>query len=173
MGRCDVAWKNALLVILVVAATSFGVGCRTTEEFNPFSNFDDYEIIVVEDFGGPGTVGFEFAERVARSLASGGRFRTIERSEPEGRALRMRGNVVQYKKGNPALRLRYGRNVGNARVSVEVRLEDYATGDFVASFRVSESYEKELTRTILHQDLGTLAERAADAVAERVESLGE
>jgi hypothetical protein len=69
------------------------------------------------------------------------------------------------------MRLRYGHNIGNARFSAVVQIEDFATGDFVASFSLSETYDTTRDRERVHQDLDTLVERAAVRLAEKLTEL--
>jgi hypothetical protein len=157
-----------LSLLVLVASIS---GCRTVSDYNPFAEIGSFESVVIEDFEGPGTAGFEFSERVARSVQSTGLFSQILREEPLGEALRIRGKITRYSRGNPAMRLRYGHNIGNARFSAVVQIEDFATGDFVASFSLSETYDTTRDRERVHQDLDTLVERAAVRLAEKLTEL--
>ncbi len=143
-------------------------GCRSRSEYNPFVDMGSYDTVVIEDFEGPGNAGYSFAERVARSLARETHFRRILRESPETAALRIRGRITRYSRGNPAMRLRYGHNIGNARFSAAVRIEDSRTGDFVASLVLNETYDQSKDRERVHQNLDTLMERAAVHLAEEI-----
>ncbi len=160
-------FKPLSLLVLVVAIS----GCRTVSDYNPFAEIRSFEAVVINDFEGPGTAGFEFSERVARSIQSSGLFSQILREKPQGKALRIRGKITRYSRGNPAMRLRYGHNIGNARFSAAVRVEDHATGDFVASFSLNETYDSTKDRERVNQNLDTLMERAAVRLAEKLAEL--
>ncbi len=69
------------------------------------------------------------------------------------------------------MRLRYGHNIGNARFSVIVQIEDFASGDFVSSFSLSETFDTTRDRERVHQNLDTLVERAAVRLAEKLMDL--
>ena len=140
-------------------------GCRTSSAFNPFVSIGSYKTLVIEDFEGPGSSGHVFAERVARALALEGHFEAILRKDPESRAARIRGRISRYDRGNAALRLRYGHNLGNARFSATVIVEDYESGELIASIKLSESYDSSDPHNRVHQDLDALAERAAQQLA--------
>jgi len=140
-------------------------GCLSTTEYNPFVDLDDYEVAVVEDFAGPGKSGYEFAARVTRALSAAGLFGSVIRAEPDGPALRVGGEVTDYDRGNPAMRIRYGHNIGNASFAAVVRLEDYHTGDFVGVIKLKETYQVVDRRNRIHQDVDDLAERAAQDLA--------
>lgn len=140
-------------------------GCLATTEYNPFVDIDAYEVAVVEDFAGPGKAGHEFAARVTRALSTAGLFASVVRTEPDGPALRVSGEVTDFDRGNPAMRLRYGHNIGNASFAATVRLEDYDTGDFVGVVKLKETYQVVNRRNRLHQDVDDLAERAAQDLA--------
>lgn len=155
------------LIVLIVAIS----GCRTLNDHNPLAEIASFEAVVIDDFEGPGTAGFEFSESIARSIQSSGLFSQILREKAQGEALRIRGTITRYSRGNPAMRLRYGHNIGNARFSVAVRLEDYATGDFVASFSLNETYDTAKDRERVNQNLDTLIERTAVRLAEKLTEL--
>jgi hypothetical protein len=140
-------------------------GCHSTTEYNPFVDVDAYEVVVVEDFEGPGKSGYEFAARVTRALSTAGLFSSVVRAEPDGPALRLRGEVTDYDRGNPAMRLRYGHNIGNASFAAIVRLEDYHTGDFVGVVKLKETYRVVDRQNRILQDVDDLAERAAQDLA--------
>ena len=167
-GGVSKSFSVSLGLIVMIVAVS---GCRTVSDYNPFAGIESFEAVVIDDFEGPGTAGFEFSERVARSIQSSGLFSQILREEPQGEALRIRGKITRYSRGNPAMRLRYGHNIGNARFSAVVQIEDFATGDFVASFSLSETYDTTRDRERLHQDLDTLVERAAIRLGEKLADL--
>lgn len=146
------------------------VGCSTTSEYNPFASVSSYETIVIEDFGGPGRSGYEFAERVAQAFASEGIGGRIVRSiDEEGRALRVQGVVTRYSRGNAAMRLRYRHNIGNARFAAKALVTDNETGELIARVYLNESYDAVRDRSQrIHQDLDVLAERAAQVFAKEL-----
>lgn len=148
-------------------------GCSSIEDYNPFAEIGSIDTVVIEDFEGPGTAGFEFSERVARSIKATGQFLDILREKPPGKALRIRGKITRYSRGNPATRLRYGHNIGNARFYAVVQVQDYETGDFVASFALNETFDTTRDRERVNQDLDTLVERAAIRLAEKLAELAE
>ncbi len=154
-----------MIRIWLVAIGASLSGCLSTTEYNPFVDFDAYDIVLVEDFEGPGKVGYEFAARVTRALSTAGLFSSVVRTEPDGPALRVIGKVTDYDRGNPAMRRRYGHNIGNASFAAVVRLEDYHSGDFVGVVKLKETYQVVDRRDRLHQDVDDLAERAAQDLA--------
>jgi len=156
------------LLTILVAAT----GCRSTSDYNPFVDIGSYDTVVIEDFEGPGNAGYAFAERIARTFARETHFRQILRESPDASALRIRGKITRYTRGNPAMRLRYGHNIGNARFAADVRIEDYKTGGFVASFSIYETYDTTKDRERIRQKLDTLMERAAVSLTEKLRELG-
>ena len=160
-------WEKLNLMIRTLSiAMVIGLwGCRSTTEYNPFVDIDAYEVVVVEDFEGPGKAGYEFAARVTRALSTSGLFSSVVRTEPGEPALRVLGKVTDYDRGNPATRMRYGHNIGNASFAAVVRLEDYHSGDFVGAVKLKETYRVVDRRNRLHQDVDVLAERAAQDLA--------
>jgi len=154
------------LVRVWLVAIGMGLsGCHSTTEYNPFVDVDAYEVVVVEDFEGPGKSGYELAARVTRALSTAGLFSSVVRAEPDGPALRLRGEVTDYDRGNPAMRLRYGHNIGNASFAAIARLEDYHTGDFVGVVKLKETYRVVDRQNRILQDVDDLAERAAQDLA--------
>ncbi len=144
------------------------LGCLTTEERNPYVDIESYDTVVIEDFSGHES-GYEFSERFAKELSQFGPFERVLRMKPDARAIRIRGEITTHEKGNPALRARYGRNIGNARFGAMAYLEDYETGEFIASLKVYESYSREPShRQRIHQSIETLIARAARQLAEEV-----
>jgi len=83
----------------------------------------------------------------------------------------IQGKITRYSRGNPAIRLRYGHNIGNARFSVIVQIDDFATVDFVASFSFIETYDTTRDMERVHQDLDTLVERATIRFVEELVEL--
>lgn len=156
---------GALVQLLVLVALA---GCRSTNEYNPFFDIADYDTVVVEDFEGHDTVGYAFAERVGRSLTDTGKFTRIVREKPEGEAILVRGKITRYSRGNPAMRLRYGHNIGNARFSAVVTVEDYRTRDLIATINLNETYEWMKDRSRITQDLDTLLDKAARQLADEL-----
>ena len=145
------------------------MGCRTTSEYNPFASVSSYDTIVIEDFEGPGRSGYEFAERVAQAFATEGIGSRIVRSQETGRALRVEGVVTRYSRGNAAMRLRYGHNIGNARFAAKAVVTDNETGELVARVYLNESYDAVRDRNQrIHQDVDALAERAAQDFAKKL-----
>lgn len=157
-----------LVASFVIFLAIFLAGCRTTSEFNPFVSISSYQTVVIEDFDGPGSSGYDFAERIARFLSRAGLFKDILRQDPEGRAIRIEGVVTRYEKGNAAMRLKFGPAMGQARFAAKVNLYDYQSGDFIGSLKISESFEATGPRAPIVQDLDTLAERGAERVAEEL-----
>ncbi len=147
-------------------------GCASISEYNPFVSMSDYRSVAIESFEGPGSSGGVFAERLGRAFADAGIDRRVAGLAYSGKALLVKGSVVVYDRGNAAERLRFGRNIGNARFAAQVIVVDLETGDPIASVLVRESYDGALDgRRIVHQDVEALAERAARRFVE--ELLGE
>ena len=155
-------------MVSVLGALSLSAGCRSVSEFNPYISIGSYETAVVEDFEGPEASGFEFAERLARAISRNGLFKDIMRSEANGRAIRIKGTVLRYERGNAALKIKYGRTMGNARFKVQVDLEDFESGDFIGSIVMTEDFEAVGPRDPRKHDVNKLAERAARKVADRL-----
>ena len=132
-------------------------GYLSTTEYNPFVDIDVYEVVFLEDFEGPGKAGYEFAACVTRALSTSGLFSSVVRAELVGPALRVLGKVTDDDRGNPAMRMRYGYNIGNACFAAVVRLEDYQSGDFVGAVKLEETYQALDRRNRLHQDVDVLA----------------
>jgi len=145
------------------------VGCNSTTEFNPYVAWDRYETVQIADFEGPGLSGYQFAERVARAIAQTGRFQSISRTEEvEGNAVLIRGKVTEYESGHAGLRLKYGPNVGRAKFSALVRIEDLETGDYIGTIELDQGVEMVGPRRRFTPELDELAERAAREVAEEI-----
>ncbi len=157
----------------IIVSVIFLAGCRTTSEFNPFVSISSYETVVIEDFDGPGNSGYDFAERIARSLSKAGLFKDILRQDPEERAIRIEGVVTRYEKGNAALRLKFGPAMGQARFAAKVNLYDHQSGDLIGYLKISESFETSGPRAPIVQNLDTLAERGAERVARELIASGE
>ena len=89
-------------------------------DYNSFVEIGSFDVEVIEDFEGPGTEGFEFSEGVVRSIQSSGLFSQILQEEPHGEVLRIRGRIIRYSRGNPAMRLRYGHNIDKAHIDLAI-----------------------------------------------------
>lgn len=162
--KASIVASSALASLLLLAS------CRSSSEFNPYASIGSYDTVVIEDFEGPGTSGYEFAERLSRAISRNGLFQDIMRHEAEGRAMRITGVVLRYEEGNAALRIKYGATMGNARFKVQVDLEDFETGDFIGSMVIVEEFEIVGPTAPKRQNVDTLAERAARDVADRVQA---
>ena len=160
-------WIDVFRVSVLGALYLLG-GCRSVSEFNPYVSIGSYDTVVVEDFEGPESSGFDFAERLARAISRIGLFRDVARIEANGRAIRIKGTVLRYERGNAALRIKYGRTMGNARFKVQVDLEDFESGDFIASIVMTEEFETVAPRAPRKHDVNALAERAARKVADNL-----
>ena len=131
-------------------------GYLSTTEYNLFVDIDVYEVVVLEDFEGPGKAGYEFADRVTRALSTSGLFSSVVRAESVGPPSIVSRKVTDDDRRNSALRMRYGYNIGNASSAAVVRLEDYLSGDFVGAVKLEETYQVLDRRNRLHQDVVVL-----------------
>ena len=78
------------------------------------------------------------------------------RAESVGPASGVLRKVTDDDRGNPAIRMRYGYNIGNASFAAVVRLDDYLSGDFVRAVKLEETYQVLDRRNRLHQDVVVL-----------------
>jgi len=147
---------------LVIGLALLSGACRSVNEFNPYASLASYEVAVIEDFEGPGTSGYDFAERLARAVTRKALFGEVLREPGGGRAIRISGTVLRYKQGNAALKIKYGPTMGNARFRVRLDLEDVETGDFIGSLVVSEEFKAKGPLSLRNQNVDELAERAAE-----------
>lgn len=98
-------------------------------------------------------------ERVALSL------------ESEEAIWELRGEVLQWKKGNRGLRLKVGYGAGEARLKVRLKVVALSSGDVIESFVVRERYSRQKPASEVTGTLENLSAKAAKDVANRVVQL--
>lgn len=146
-------------------------GCQATRGWNPFVELEDYQTIVVEDFedGGIG-IGSVMADQLASELIRRGDFERVLRERTGERAIVVSGQITDYDEGNVALRVKFGKGVGQARLSMDVMLTVAPTGDFVGEMQIrktTQTFGPDARRTG-RETASWLRLRVVEDIAERI-----
>ncbi|MEM9159548.1 MAG: DUF4410 domain-containing protein [Verrucomicrobiota bacterium] len=115
-------------------------GCASTKDWNPFADLPSHDTVTVVDFESDDpALGKRFADQVASELVRLQIFRDVSRGEPDGKSIVLRGEILKYKKGNPALRLKMGPNVGNGEFAGNAWVSTYPDIQDAGRIKIFES----------------------------------
>ena len=115
-------------------------GCATYEDTRPIVRLSEYDGIVVQNFTSVDpSLGSDFADNIAMELERLGVGPTVLREGLGENEVLVTGAITNYREGDVAQRLKSGNGLGEARVSVSVRVVDSDSGRALASYVVKDT----------------------------------